>query len=126
MRRAVIIGLIGNALAGAPAPAQATAIELAFTRADTTGDMLLDVGEVVAVSIREFRLVDRNGDKLLQAAEVGELAETAEFSDNDADDDDALSMSEVVRERLDDFSAADLDGDRVLTLDEVRAFLEAR
>ena len=105
----------------APAMAEITEIDVIFITADADGDLVLNKAEVLAVAITQFRITDSNRNNQLEKNEVGELANDAEFSDNDADKSGSLSIEEVIQEKLADFDAADANKDGALSLDEVKA-----
>jgi Ca2+-binding EF-hand superfamily protein len=102
-----------------PANAEPTTLEIVFVKADENGDLTLSKGEILMMAIRQFELTDANGDEILQAEEVGELATEAEFLDNDADKGGSISIEEMIEEKLADFKQIDADGDGLLTMDEL-------
>lgn len=107
-----------------PASAEMTDFEILFVRTDENGDFVLSKAEVLKVAILQFEIADANANELLEAEEVGDLADDPEFSDNDADGDGALSIDEMVEEKLADFKAIDADGDGKLTMDELKTYYD--
>ena len=67
-----------------------------------------------------FVASDLDGDGILEATEVGDMATDPEFTDNDANK-NGLTVDEVVAEKLADFKAIDTNGDGLLTLEELNA-----
>lgn len=114
---------IGSATA---AIAEMTDLEVLFVKADESGDLVLDMSEVLQITIIQFRSTDSDGDGQLEKQELGDLAKDAEFSDNDANKDGSLSFEEVIAEKMADFKAADTNNDGFLTFDEVLKFYENR
>ena len=90
-----------------------------FVKADENGDLALSKGEVLMIAIRQFQIADANGDEILEAQEIGELATDPEFSDNDSDKSGSLSIEEMIEEKLADFKRIDMNDDGSLTLDEL-------
>ena len=90
-----------------------------FVKADENGDLALSKGEVLMIAIRQFQIADANGDEILEAQEIGELATDPEFSDNDSDKSGSLSIEEMIEEKLADFERIDMNDDGSLTLDEL-------
>jgi Ca2+-binding EF-hand superfamily protein len=107
-----------------PALAEVTDLEILFIKADESGDLVLDLGEVLQISIIQFRIADSDGDGRIEKEELGDLAKDAEYSDNDSNKDGALTYDEMIAEKIADFKAADTNGDGVLTIDEVKKFYE--
>jgi Ca2+-binding EF-hand superfamily protein len=105
-------------LAGA-AHAQPTNVVIGVIKADVNGDLMLSRAEVILDAMRGFTVSDLDGDGLLEANEIGHLADHEEFADNDADKDGALSVEEIVAEKLADFAAMDTDGDGLLSIEEL-------
>ena len=103
-----------------PSRAELSDVEILFVRADENGDLYLSQTEVLKIAIIHFSLSDSNQDDKLQEQEIGELASSKEFTDNDSDGDGTLSLKEVIDEKLNDFHQADQDKDGRLSLDEVR------
>ncbi len=129
MKKLFIAAIAAALLALSPAaPVQAdmTDLEILFVNVDQDGDMVLNKGEVLLITIRQFNLTDSDRDGMLEKQEVGELASDPEFSDNDTDKDGALSIEEVITEKLADFKTADTNSDGVLTVIEVKKFYEAK
>lgn len=117
---AAATGLAMTAFAS-PALAEMTDLEIVFIKADQNGDLALSKGEVLLIAIEQFEIADVDGDGLLEADEVGDLATDPEFSDNDANNDGSLSIDEMLEEKLADFAGLDKDGDGVLSLEELQA-----
>jgi Ca2+-binding EF-hand superfamily protein len=107
-----------------PASAEMTDFEILFVRTDENGDFVLSKAEVLRIAILQFEIADANANEMLEAEEVGELAEDPEFSDNDADGDGSLSIDEMIEEKLADFKDIDADSDGKLTLEELKTFYE--
>jgi hypothetical protein len=105
-------------VAGA-AHAQPTNVEIGVIKADVNGDMMLSRAEVILDAMKGFTASDLDGDGLLEATEIGHLADLDEFTDNDADKDGALSAEEVIDEKLADFAAMDTNGDGFLSIEEL-------
>ncbi len=103
-----------------PAFAEPTNLEIVFIKADENGDLTLSKGEILMMAIKQFELTDANGDEILEADEVGDLAKDAEFSDNDTDKSGSISLEEMITEKLADFKRIDADGDGVLTIEELQ------
>jgi Ca2+-binding EF-hand superfamily protein len=93
-------------------------------KADHNRDRLLSKAEVIATTMLQFNQIDSNQNGLLEKREVGDYADDAEFSDNDADKSGSLSPEEVITEKLADFKAADTDGDGKLSFTEVKDFYD--
>lgn len=108
--------------AGERARAEYTVIEVNFIMADKNRDLLISKPEYLLVALDTFNALDQNGNNQLDAEELGDLSEDAEFSDNDDDNNGALSVEEVIAEKLADFDAADINKDGALNVDEVTKF----
>lgn len=80
---------------------------------------MLNKTEYLLVALDTFKDLDQNGNNQLDADELGDLAEDAEFSDNDGDYNGALSVEEVIAEKLADFDAVDTNKDGALNIGEV-------
>jgi len=104
---------------GVPAHAELSNLEIVFVKADANGDLVLSKGEVLMIAIQQFEIADGDGDQVLEAEEVGELATDAEFSDNDSDNSGTLAIEEMIQEKLADFEQIDADKDGFLTLEEL-------
>ena len=109
-----------------PAKAEMSDLEILFVKVDQNGDLVLNKGEVLLITITQFNLTDSDRDNMLEKQEVGDLASDPEFSDNDANKDGALSIDEVIAEKMADFKTADNNSDGVLTIVEVKKFYEAK
>ena len=109
-----------------PVKAEMSDLEVLFVNVDQDGDLVLNKGEVLLLTIRQFNLSDSDRDNMLEKQEVGDLASDPEFSDNDTNNDGALSIEEVITEKLSDFKSADTNSDGVLTVIEVKKFYEAK
>jgi hypothetical protein len=122
MKRLLIATVAAATMAalGLPAQAELSNVEIVFVKADRNGDLALSKGEVLIISIEQFQMSDADGNGLLEADEVGELAKEAEFSDNDADKSGALSLEEMIEEKLADFARIDEDENGSLSLDEIK------
>lgn len=94
-------------------------LAIVFVKADENGDLALSKGEVLMIAVRQFQIADADGDEILEAEEIGELATDPEFSDNDSDKSGALSIEEMIEEKLADFERIDMNDDGSLTLDEL-------
>lgn len=103
-----------------PASAEPTHLEIVFVQTDANGDLTLSKGEILMMAIKQFEEADANGDEVLDAEEVGDLAKDPEFSDNDADKSASISIEEMIQEKLDDFKRIDVNADGVLTIDELQ------
>ena len=90
-----------------PSRAELSDVEILFVRADENGDFYLNQTEVLKIAIIHFSLSDSNQDDKLQEQEIGDLASSKEFTDNDSDGDGTLSLKEVIDEKLNDFQQAD-------------------
>jgi hypothetical protein len=62
-----------------PALAEVTDLEILFIKADESGDLVLDLGEVLQISIIQFRIADSDGDGRIEKEELGDLAKDAEY-----------------------------------------------
>jgi hypothetical protein len=122
LRLAVLACLVP--LLSVSARAELSDVVVLFVKADHNGDRFLSKAEVIATTMLQFNQVDSDQDGQLEKSEVADLADTAEFSDNDADKSGSLSTEEVITEKLADFKAADTDGDGKLSLREVKDFYE--
>ena len=106
------------------ARAELSDVAVLFVKADHSGDRFLSKAEVIATAMLQFNQVDGDQDGQLEKSEVADLAENAEFSDNDADKSGSLSLKEVIDEKLADFQSADTDGDGKLSFKEVKDFYD--
>lgn len=106
------------------ARAELNDVVVLFVKADHNGDRFLSKAEVIATSMLQFNSTDSDQDGLLENREVADLADDAEFSDNDADKSGSLSIEEVISEKLADFKAADNNSDGKLSFGEVKAFYD--
>jgi hypothetical protein len=107
-----------------PVKAEMSNLEILFVKVDQNGDLVLNKGEVLLVTITQFNLANSDRDNMLEKQEVGDLATHPEFSDNDTNKDGSLSIEEIIAEKLADFKAADTNNDGVLTIIEVKTFYE--
>lgn len=121
MKRHIVAASVAAMLAGVAGAAQAqpTNVEIGVIKADVNGDLMLSKAEVVLDALQGFTTSDLDGDGLLEASEIGHLADEGEFTDNDADKDGALSVEEVIAEKLADFDALDTNGDGFLSIEEL-------
>jgi Ca2+-binding EF-hand superfamily protein len=121
MKRILIAAVAATAMAmfGLPARAELSNLEIVFVKADANGDLVLSKGEVLVMAIQQFEIADADGDQILEAEEIGELATDPEFSDNDSDKSGSLSIEEMIAEKLADFERIDTDKDGSLTLEEL-------
>jgi len=110
------------ALSTGRAAADYTVVEMNFMMADKDGDMLLSKTEYLLVPLEALRKLDVNANNALDADELGDLAEDAEFSDGDTDKSGNLSLEEIISEKLADFDAADTNKDGALNVDEVTEY----
>ena len=115
-----------TSLAAVPVRAELSDVVVLFVKADHNGDRLLSKAEVIATTMLQFNQIDSNQNGLLEKREVGDYADDAEFSDNDADKSGTLSPEEVITEKLADFKAVDTDGDGKLSFEEVKAFYDKK
>lgn len=115
-----------TSLTAVSARAELSDVAVLFVKADHNSDRFLSKAEVVATSMLQFNETDSDQDGLLEKREVADLADDAEFSDNDADKSGSLSLEEVITEKLADFKAADTDGDGRLSFEEVKAFYDKK
>ena len=106
------------------ARAELSDVVVLFVNADHNGDRFLSKAEVIATGMLQFNQVDGDLDGQLEKSEVADLAENAEFSDNDADKSGSLSLKEVIDEKLADFQSADTDRDGKLSYKEVKDFYD--
>jgi hypothetical protein len=120
---AAAIGLFAGLVS--PAQAEFDEIDERFIEADLDGDYLLDKPEYLMIVLRQFSFLDIDRDNVLEAPEMGEVADDPEFTDNDNDGSPGLSIEEVIAEKLADFDKADANGDGALNIDEVRNAYEA-
>lgn len=121
MKRHIVAASVAAMLAGfaGAAEAEPTNVEIGVIKADVNGDLMLSRAEVILDAMRGFTISDLDGDGLLEADEIGHLADHDEFTDNDADKDGALSVEEVIAEKLADFAAMDANGDGFLSIEEL-------
>ena len=121
MKRHILTASVAAILAACSgaALAQVTDVEVGLIQADANGDQMLSKSEVMLDAMKGFVASDLDGDGLLEANEVGDLAADPEFTDNDADKGGSLSVEEVVEEKLADFKAIDTNGDGFLSLEEL-------
>lgn len=112
-------------LAGLAAPAWAQDLVItdsleraAFRAADRNGDMLLDEAELAADATAAFLTLDRNGDGVLDRDEVIG-ADTASFARIDIDGDGRITFDELRLAKLAAFNAADRTQNGQLTLAEL-------
>ena len=122
MKTQIVATAVAAILAGSAgmAYAQVTDVEVGLIKADVNGDQALSQGEVMLDAMQGFVASDLDGDGILEATEVGEMATHAEFTDNDANK-NGLTVEEVVTEKLVDFKAIDTNGDGLLTIEELNA-----
>ena len=123
MKRHIVaasVAAILTGLAGA-AHAEPTNVEVGVIKADVNGDLMLSRAEVILDATQGFVASDLDGDGLLEAGEIGHLADDAEFTDNDGDKDGALSIDEVIAEKFTDFDAIDTNDDGFLSIEELDA-----
>jgi len=125
----ILFGTVTSALlAIAPltsATAETSDLEIIFSEVDQDGNEVLDLGEVLVITIEQFNQTDGDNDNLLGKLEVGDLASDPEYSDNDSNKDGALSIEEVIEEKITDFKASDTDGNGSLTFEEVKKSYES-
>jgi hypothetical protein len=122
MKRFLIAAAIATSMASFGPSAYAeelSDLKVVFVKADDNGDLSLSKSEVLMISIRQFQIADANGNEILEAEEIGELAKDPEFSDNDSDKSGSLSIGEMIEEKLADFERIDTNDDGSLTLDEL-------
>jgi len=103
------------------AHAEPTNVEIGVIKADVNGDLMLSRAEVMLDALQGFTASDLDGDGLIEAGEIGHLADEGEFADNDADKDGALSVEEVIAEKFADFDAIDTNDDGFLSIEELDA-----
>jgi Ca2+-binding EF-hand superfamily protein len=119
---ALVAALPGPAALAQQAGGETT--ELSFLAADTTGDGVVDEGELAADQAKRFAQLDADGDGSPAPADLAEH-DAASFAAIDRDGDGRLSFEEVMAAKMADFAGADADRDGRLSYEEVAAF-EAR
>jgi hypothetical protein len=119
---ALVAALPGPASLAQQAGGETT--ELSFQAADTTGDGVVDEGELAADQAKRFAQLDSDGDGALVPADLA-AHDAASFAAVDRDGDGRLSFEEVMAAKMADFTGADADRDGRLSYGEVAAF-EAR
>src|SRR4029079_12293315 len=98
MNRILIAAAIATSMAtfDLPAHAEMSNLGIVFVKADENDDLALSKGEVIMIAIRQFQIADADGDEILEADEIGELATDPEFADNDSDKSGSLSIEEMI------------------------------
>jgi len=118
---AVLAAALGQA--GSPALAQELVVSdqlerAAFRAADRNGDGLVDEAELAADATAAFLTLDRNGDGVLGRDELVGV-DTAAFAGVDADGDGRITFDELRLAKLAAFNAADRTQNGQLTMAEL-------